>query len=343
MARRNQGPRLKWHRSGCGWYICWNEAGRYFERTTGTKDSEEAQAVFAEWLQARQRKHGPSDPCETLVSDVLNSYAVKQGPKVMGKETLGNAIENLTIGFEGKAVAEVPDHIAAYLKKRNRADGTMRRELGVLRTAISFAFRHRIITQPVAFDLPADSPARDRWLTEDEAQRLLDAGDLNLKLFILIGLYTGRRAEAIMSLRWERIDLKAMTLDFDIPGRKVTKKRRGICRIVPELLPHLIEAKRRGSDIGPVFHINGKPIKSLRKGFEAACRRAGISGVSRHTLKHTAITWACRSGRASLYELAGFFATSMKTMEQRYAHHHPDHQQNAVAAVGGKSFRVISR
>ena len=31
----------------------------------------------------------------------------------------------------------------------------------------------------------------------------------------------------------------------------------------------------------------------------------------------------------------------MKTME-RYAHHHPDYQSNAKAAVGGKRFQVIS-
>ena len=87
--------------------------------------------------------------------------------------------------------------------------------------------------------------------------------------------------------------------------------------------------RRRGGDIGPVFHINGRPIKSVRKGFEAACRRAGLTGVSRHTLKHTAITWACQSGKATLWELGGFFATTPKTMEH-YAHHHPAHQQNAL-------------
>jgi hypothetical protein len=64
------------------------------------------------------------------------------------------------------------------------------------------------------------------------------------------------------------------------------------------------------------------------------CRRAGLVGVSRHTLKHTAITWACQSGKATLWELAGFFATTMKTMEDKYAHHHPDQMTNAAAAVG---------
>jgi integrase len=348
MARRNQGPRLKWHRSGSGWYICWNEAGRYFERSTGTKDSEEAQIVFAEWMQTRQRKHGPSDPAKTLVTDVLNCYASKRGVEVLGKETLGNAVANLANGFEGMTLAEMPDHLATYRKKRGCADSTMRRELGVLRSAINYAFKHRIIIQPVAFDLPPESPARERWLTETEAQKLLDAATfdpdaaLYLPLFILVALYTGRRAEAIMSLRWEKIDLNGGTINFEIDGRKRTKKRRGICPIVDELRPHLEEAKRRGTDIGPVFHINGRPIKSVRKAFENACRRAGIAGVSRHTLKHTAITWAMQTGKSSPWELSGFFATTEKTME-RYAHHHPDYQANAVAAVGSKRFRVISR
>ena len=167
MARRNQGPRLKWHRSGSGWYICWNEAGRYFERSTGTKDSEEAQIVFAEWLQVRQRKHGPSDPAKTLVTDVLNYYASKHGAEVLGKQTLGNAVANLANGFEGMTLAEMPDHLAAYRKKRGCADSTMRRELGVLRSAINYAFKHRIITQPLAFDLPPEVSTQESLAFRD--------------------------------------------------------------------------------------------------------------------------------------------------------------------------------
>jgi integrase len=348
MPRPNHGPRLRCHREG-NYFICWNEAGRYRECSTGTKDSEEAQIVFAEWIQARRQRSGPSDPAKILTSDILNYYAANRGPEVEGKETLGNSIANLATGFEGVALADMPDHLAAYRAARMVADGTMRRELGVLRTAINYALKHRLITHAVPFELPQESPVKDRWLTEDEAQRLLDAAAfdpdaaLYMPLYILIALYTGRRAEAITSLTWERIDLKARTINFDIPGRKLTKKRRGQCRIVEELMPHLEAAKRRGGDIGPVFHISGRPIKSLRKGFEAACRRAGLTGVSRHTLKHTAITWACRSGKATLWELSGFFATTMKTMEDRYAHHHPAHQLNAVAAIGGKGLKVTSR
>ena len=55
----------------------------------------------------------------------------------------------------------------------------------------------------------------------------------------------------------------------------LTKKRRGRIPIPPELIPHLRRARLRGSDLGPVLHISGRPIQNIKKGFGAACKRAG--------------------------------------------------------------------
>ena len=43
-------------------YITWTEHGRSRERSTGTADREQAEVIFAEWLQLRGRRDGPSDP-----------------------------------------------------------------------------------------------------------------------------------------------------------------------------------------------------------------------------------------------------------------------------------------
>ena len=43
------------------------------------------------------------------------------------------------------------------------------------------------------------------------------------------------------------IDFRANTIDFEIPGRKATKKRRGVCRIPDELLPH--PSKRPSAEV----------------------------------------------------------------------------------------------
>jgi integrase len=92
-----------------------------------------------------------------------------------------------------------------------------------------------------------------------------------MPLFIQIGLYTGRRKEAILSLRWPQVDLAAGLIHFDKPGRKQTKKRRGTVRIPARLLPHLRRARRRGSDLGYVIHAHGQRVGDIKKGFAGAC------------------------------------------------------------------------
>ena len=45
-----------------------------------------------------------------------------------------------------------------------------------------------------------------------------------------MGLYTGRRKEAILSLRWPQVDLKAKTIDFEILGQTHADARGELAR-----------------------------------------------------------------------------------------------------------------
>jgi integrase len=222
----------------------------------------------------------------------------------------------LTDFFEGNTVADVtPQTCSRYVEKRGRSKGTVRRELGVLRAAINYAYKSGKVTRPVAVELPERPEPRDRWLTRTEAASLVRAARtpnarLYLPLFILLGLYTGRRKETILSLRWPQVDLDAGRIDFEIAGRRRTNKKRGVIQIPPRLLPHLSRARRRGTDLGYVLHINGERIKDIKKGFAAACARAGLEGVSPHTLRHTAATWLMQGG-TDLWQASGFLSMSM--------------------------------
>jgi integrase len=338
MPRRNNGPRLRYIKKRETYYITWTERGRSRERSTGTADREQAEIVFAEWLQLRGSRTGPSDPSVILVTDVLNEYARERGPKVTAPDVMGRAIEMLTAFWQERVVAEVtPQTCACYLEKRGRAPGTVRRELGVLAAAINWAHRNGRLTRSVAVQLPKSPDPRARWLTKQEAARLLRASlteqaRLYLPLFILLGLYTGRRKEAILSLRWSQVDLRVGLIDFETPGRERTNKRRGKVPIPAKLLPHLQRAKRRGSDLGYVLHINGKRIGNIKKGFAAACSRAGVEGASPHTLRHTAATWLMQAG-TDLWQASGFLAMSRETLERVYGHHHPDYMREAAEAI----------
>jgi integrase len=349
MPRRNQGPRLRWLDKRECFYIVWTERGRSRERSTGTADRAEAQIALAEFLQKRDRRSGPRDPAAILVTDVLNEYAQQRGPKIASPERIGYAVLALTDFFEGNSVADVtPQTCGRYVAKRGRSPGTARRELGVLRAAINYAHKSGRITRPVAVELPERPEARDRWLTRTEAARLIRAtrtphARLYLPLFVLIGIYTGRRKEAILSLRWPQVNLEARTINFEMSGRKRTNKRRGIVPISPRLLPHLRRARRRGTDLGFVLHIDGERIGDIKKGFAAACERSDIAGVTPHTLRHTCATWLMQAGTVP-WEASGFLSMSMETLQRVYGHHHPDYQRTAAENVGRRpgNVRVIA-
>jgi integrase len=349
MPRRNQGPRLRWLAKRNCFYITWTDHGRSRERSTGTSDRAQAEKAFMEWMQQRGRRSSPSDPAAILVTDVLNEYLQQRGPKVEAPDRIAYAVLALTDFFEGNSVADVtPQTCGRYAEQRGRSAGTVRRELGVLRAAINYAYRSGQLTRSVAVDLPDRPEPRNRWLTREEAARLIRAARtpqarLYLPLFILIGLYTGRRKEAILSLRWPQVNLEAETINFEVAGRKRTNKKRGIVRISPHLLPHLRRARQRGTDLGYVLHINGHRIGDIKKGFAAACERAGIQGVSPHTLKHTAATWLMQN-RTDPWQAAGFLTTSVETLLRVYGHHHPDYQREAAENIGRRpgNVRVIA-
>jgi integrase len=348
MSRRNQGPRLRWLDKRDCFYIVWTERGRSRERSTGTADREQAQIKLAEFLQQRSRRSGPRDPSQVLITEILTEYQHHRAPKVAAPARIAYAVLALTDFWEGNSVAEVtPQTCARYAEKRGRSAGTVRRELGVLRAAIQYAHKNGHLTRPVAVELPERPEPRDRWLTRKEAARLIRASRtpqarLYLPLFILIGLYTGRRKQAILSLRWPQIDLDSQTINFEIGGRR-SNKRRGVIKISPRLLPHLRRARRRGSDLGYVLHEHGERIGDIKKGFAAACARAGIQGASPHTLKHTAATWLMQAG-TDPWQAAGFLSTSVETLLRVYGHHHPDYQREAAANIGKRpqNVRVIA-
>jgi integrase len=340
---------LRWLAKRRTYYITWTERGRSRERSTGTAEREQAEIVFAEWMQRRGRRAGPSDPASVLVTDLLNEYQEQRGPKVSAPGRIAYAVLALTDFFEGNSVADVtPQACGRYVERRGRSVGTARRELGVLRAAINYAHRAGRITRQVAVELPERPEPRDRWLTRIEVARLLKAsctpqGRLYMPLFILLGVYTGRRKEAILSLRWPQVSLQTKTINFEISGRRRTNKRRGVVPIPPRLLPHLKRAWKRGSEMGYVLHIDGKRIGDIKKGFAAACQRAGLTDVTPHTLRHTAATWLMQKG-TDPWQAAGFLSMSMETLQRVYGHHHPDFQREAAENIGKRprNVRVIA-
>jgi integrase len=163
-----------------------------------------------------------------------------------------------------------------------------------------------------------------------EAQRY---GNPRLALFIALGLDTAARREAILDLTWDRVDLAQGTINFQKPGRRITKKRR--VRGVPiarRLMPVLKEAWLRapkdntGQAIGPV--VGGTHIS---KPFERFAAHIGLPWVTPHVMRHTWGSLRAMEG-IPLYDIARGMGDTVGTVERNYLHLTPDHLRRVFRA-----------
>lgn len=364
MPRRNRGPHLVLVKGREDYYISWTDNGRSRRRSTGTGDIGAAQVELQDFLTRRPGRTGPRDPGQFPILTALEDYGREHAPTTAAPERLAYAIDALLPFWSGRTVADITrETCRAYGRERARAPGTIRRELGMLRASINHEVREGRLTRPVTVWLPPKPDGKDRWLTRSEAAALLRAARrdkrcrLYLPLFILIGLGTGARKEAILSLRWCQIDLDRARIDFNPPGRTRTSKGRPIIPIPRGLLWFLRKARERGTELGYVINRDGRRVLKVSRSFPTAAIRAGLcepvidaggnpvmvgkgekkkpkmkATVSPHTLRHTAGTWMAQRA-VPLWEIAGFLGQTHERTAALYSHHSPDFLARAREAL----------
>jgi len=76
----------------------------------------------------------------------------------------------------------------------------------------------------------------------------------------------------------------------------------------------------------------GQRIANLKNSFASACKRAGLKGVTPHTLRHTCASWLVMAGRPIL-EVRDILGHSTIKMTERYAHLAPENLVDAVSSI----------
>jgi integrase len=243
-------------------------------------------------------------------------------------------------------------------------EAAARRELEDLRSAINYHRKEGFCSEIVSVVLPEKSPPKENWLTRSEAARLLwaayrakqvmhgkgtkrNVGE-HIARFILVGLYTGTRHAAICGAAFQpaigrgHVDLDHGVFYRRAQGARETKKRQTPVRLPDRLLAHLRRWHRLGIAKHAVVEWNGKPVRSVRNGFKAAVKAAGIEKhVTPHTLRHTSATWMMQND-VNLWDAAAFLGMTVEMLERVYGHHHPEFQKDAankVTAPGQKRDR----
>jgi integrase len=307
------------------------------------------------------------------VADVLSIYLEDCGPRMVDRPKLERCIGRLNDYWGGKMLSEVTAaECRAYARVRGRPGGA-RADLETLRAAINHHVKENLHYGVVRVTLPPKGAPRDRWLTRDEAAKLLWAcwryreqqtvhrGRLkgqqietdrrplrHLARFILIGLYTGTRASAIASASpYREVGHSFVDLDHGIfyrlaIGRRATNKRQSPAPIPPRLLAHLRRWVRRGVVTSHFVQWQGAPVKSVKTAFQHAVSLAGLWGrVTPHTLRHTATTWLMQRG-VPIWQAAGYLGMSAEMIERTYGHHHPEYLRAAAEAITAKQSQNVS-
>lgn len=343
MPMRAKGPRLYFRRRAGrpGVWVIKDTGG--IEIGTGTADRGEAESHLESYLtQKRRSDSGPARAADLTVAEALSIYGTEHAPHTADPARIGYAIEALLPFWGNLSVAEVKGATCRrYVATRKAGPGTIRRELGALQAALRYCHREGYLTEAPAVTLPPKPETRQKALTRDEAARLLRAARAldvpHIARFILVALYTGTRKDAILNLRlsgpsaiggW--FDLSAGLLYRRGADERETRKRRPPVRLPRQLLAHA----RRWQASGATWAVEwrGQRVGSIKTAWRRVSTEAKLDWVTPHTLKHTAITWAIAQG-ASVSDAAGFFGTSVETIERVYWHHSPDFQAGAVAAL----------
>lgn len=318
------------------WYIQWHEAGRSRRSSTGTADREEAEGILAAFILVR----GEEAPDSLTVSQALDWYWTSYAETKTAKPSNTDlAIRNLKPFFGATLAVEctIAKQQAYVDHKLSKGYGyeSARRDLSVLSAALKRAEKHNKITRaPPTLALRA-SPPKDRWITREEAARLLwslrGPRTRHVLLFTRLALYTGARTGAILDLTWDRVDFRQGLIDYTLPGVHQTSKRRVVSAMSPLLRRALRHAKKRARS-AHVIEWAGQRIDRIAKAFIAHAEAIGLEGVTPHVLRHTFATWAVREG-APIFMVGRALGQTVSATTERYAKHTPDDIAAVMALV----------
>ncbi|MEQ8955869.1 MAG: site-specific integrase [Gammaproteobacteria bacterium] len=218
----------------------------------------------------------------------------------------------------------------AVIKKQQSSPSTANRTLALVR-AILRAARDEWdwIDKVPKIRLYREPKNRVRYLSPEEATRLMKELPEHLALMMAFTLCTGLRQRNCSYLRWDQVDLERSVAWIHADQ---SKNRRALA--VP-LNRHgqKILVSQQGKHSDWCFPYQGNPVdRCSTKAWNQAKERAGIENFRWHDLRHTWASWHVQNG-TSLHELQELGGWSSFEMVQRYAHLSADHLKHAASRM----------
>lgn len=209
--------------------------------------------------------------------------------------------------------------------REGRSPTTANHHLACLKAALNYAVKWEIIPKNPCVGVKKfqEPTGRDRYLSQDEVKRFLDALDGVANKVVAAGirtlLFTGLRCREVFDLKWdEDVDMETKSIHL-----RRTKSGRSRRVYLSNAAWGEIEAMKayRKPDNPHVFpgRLKGRPVAEPKLVFKEAVTRAKIKDFRLHDIRHTFASHMVQSG-ATLFEVQKSLGHSTSAMTQRYAH-----------------------
>lgn len=309
----------------------------------------EAQEKFQAYVATNFRPNTKQrDLAQIGVAEVMNLYATDIAPGKPSAATIGYRTAALVKFWGDKSLNDVKGSTCrAYVKfrtaqkvKTKEGDEqrfvkafTARQELKVLSAAINHWHRESPLAFVPKVTLPEATSKRERVLERNEVAAMLRACRKmkfnHVARFILIGIYTGTRHDAIVKLGWTNslssghADVNRGVIYRRGSAERETSKRRPPVSVEARLLSHL--KRWNGIDLqlgnNAIINHKGQAIQKMKRAWATVVRESGLgSDVTPHVLRHTCASWLLWEGK-TIWDVAGVIGADASTVERVYAHH----------------------
>lgn len=189
--------------------------------------------------------------------------------------------------------------------------------------------------------MPTLNNQRERFLSTDEADKLLDAlarRSQQLHDMALLSLHTGMRAGEIFALRAGDVDFKNELIHIADPKNKKPRKAYMTAAVKDILQARIDEEKEKQALVFPSE--TGEKIEFLSKSFKRTVDEIGLNKgvddirqrVTFHALRHTFASWLALQGE-TIQTISELLGHSSLQMTMRYAHLSPDHRKAAISRL----------
>ena len=222
------------------------------------------------------------------------------------------------------------------LQEKGLSPSTCNRALFLVKYAFNCARRWGFIAESPARDVQTlpEKEFRERYLSEEEARRLLNALDADkdrqAAQVVKLLLFTGARKSEVLAALWENVDMERRILT--VPLSKSGKARH--IPLSDAALQVLAEIPRQSEWLFPSSR-NRSHISTIYDAWDRVRERAGLKDVRLHDLRHSFASFLVNSG-CSLYEVQKILGHQNPKVTTRYAHLAQDSLLRAANIVGEK-------